>query len=215
MHLTLPLSLGFLIANCLVAAQTTHTPSPSITISGGSTGISPTVSGSSTITSSVSGSVNVSASSTTTSYPSLSTVSACVSGCLAVAASAANCTSVVDVNCYCVWPNSATFQQSIVDCVTSQCITDLSTAENLSLQFCKASNATSTLTFPPLPSTTSGSSTASASSSVTSPASSISQSASATASKSAASRLEYGRSREVLLAAGAGALGLVIGAFCL
>ncbi|KAF8161557.1 hypothetical protein B0H34DRAFT_796326 [Crassisporium funariophilum] len=81
-------------------------------------------------------------------FPSLSGVTSCVSNCLAVGAARVNCTSVVDVNCYCVNPQ---YPAELVACVLATCPSEVITAENLAQQFCNLAVAKPTLTFASVP----------------------------------------------------------------
>ncbi|KAL5638271.1 hypothetical protein ACGC1H_005079 [Rhizoctonia solani] len=158
----------------LAAAQTpippTETaPTGSVTVSGsvtrtssgtrsGTASVSGTasISGTGTISASASGNMTVttSATPTTTSYPSLGSASPCVANCLQVSISQANCSTIIDVNCYCT---SERFRTGLVQCVAASCPSDLSSAENYGQQFCNIVSVS--LTYPPAPTTTAPSST--------------------------------------------------------
>ncbi|CCO36193.1 hypothetical protein RSOLAG1IB_05760 [Rhizoctonia solani AG-1 IB] len=118
-----------------------------------------TVNGTITATGSLNSTATLSATSTTpttTSYPSLGGASTCVANCLQVSISQANCSTIIDVNCYC---NSQQFRSGLVQCVASLCPQDLSSAENYGQQFCNIVSVS--LTYPPAPTSTPASSTAS------------------------------------------------------
>ncbi|EUC57506.1 CFEM domain protein [Rhizoctonia solani AG-3 Rhs1AP] len=164
----------------LAAAQTpippTETaPTGSVTVSGSVTRTSSgtrsgtaigTASGTGTISASASGNMTVttSATPTTTSYPSLGNASPCVANCLQVSISQANCSTIIDVNCYCT---SERFRTGLVQCVAASCPSDLSSAENYGQQFCNIVSVS--LTYPPAPTTTPASSTTPRASQTTTP----------------------------------------------
>ncbi|KAJ1305970.1 hypothetical protein OPQ81_010685 [Rhizoctonia solani] len=150
----------------LAAAQTpippTETaPTGSVTVSGsgtrsttGTASISGSASG--TITASASGNITASGTAsatsttpTTTSWPSLQDASTCVANCLQVATSQANCSTIIDVHCYCASPQ---FRSALVQCAASNCPGDLSSAENYGQQFCNIISVS--LTYPPAPTST-------------------------------------------------------------
>ncbi|EMD32901.1 hypothetical protein CERSUDRAFT_126421 [Gelatoporia subvermispora B] len=170
------------LGGTFVAAQASLIPPPatsassSSSVSGSSASGSGTLassSGSGSITASASGSSSISASPTSTaSFPSLSGFSSCVDNCLSLAVSDANCTSVVDVQCFCA--NTTSFTQGLVSCISPQCISDLPSAEALAQSFCALASPSVSLSFPaPSPNATS-SSHASSSSGASSSASSSS-----------------------------------------
>ncbi|KAI5119298.1 hypothetical protein M0805_008213 [Coniferiporia weirii] len=92
-----------------------------------------------------SGSANGSATATTTAFPSLSTYSTCVVECLDLAVSAPNCTSLTDVACYCA---NSSFSDTLNGCVSSNCTSELTSAENLAQQFCNLETPSVSLSFP-------------------------------------------------------------------
>ncbi|GAB1523496.1 hypothetical protein RhiTH_006646 [Rhizoctonia solani] len=124
----------------------TRTVSDTVTTSGTALPSS-SVNGTITASGSLNSTATLSATSTTpttTSYPSL------VANCLQVSISQANCSTIIDVNCYC---NSTQFRSGLVQCVASNCPQDLSSAENYGQQFCNIVSVS--LTYPPAPSSTS------------------------------------------------------------
>jgi hypothetical protein len=100
-----------------------------------------------------------------------------VTNCLAVGIARVNCTSLTDVNCFCVKyvrsthyikpflihkKISSTFPAEVFGCIQSDCPSELMTEEKLDQQFCNLASSSPTLTFPsPIPSTSSTSSSAS------------------------------------------------------
>ncbi|CAE6444880.1 unnamed protein product [Rhizoctonia solani] len=154
-------------------------PTGSITISGSVSGTrttsgtavpssSGTVNGTITASGSLNSTATLSATSTTpttTSYPSLGDASTCgkssihflllvltgylVANCLQVSISQANCSTIIDVNCYCT---SERFRSALVQCVAATCPQDLSSAENYGQQFCNIVSVS--LTYPPAPTST-------------------------------------------------------------
>ncbi|KAK0237374.1 hypothetical protein EDD85DRAFT_607436 [Armillaria nabsnona] len=158
---------------CLIAAvwgqSSTATTSTSITGSVTGTAISQATSLASSSTSSGSASLNssgsLSASSTLSAeLPSLSGYSTCVTNCLQLSIADANCTSVAEVNCFC---GSTLFTSNLTDCVTSECSSELPTAETLAQRFCVLASTSTSLSFS-VTSVSSSSTTSSASSSRTS-----------------------------------------------
>ncbi|KAH7334651.1 hypothetical protein B0J17DRAFT_671027 [Rhizoctonia solani] len=154
----------------LAAAQTpippTETaPTGSVTVSGtrsttgtgtGSTSGTATGTVTGTVTASASGTVSATSTTpTTTSYPSLGDASTCVANCLQVSISQANCSTIIDVNCYCT---NERFRTGLVQCVAASCPQDLASAENYGQQFCNIVSVS--LTYPTAPTTTRPSSTA-------------------------------------------------------
>ncbi|KAF9047660.1 hypothetical protein BJ165DRAFT_1467572 [Panaeolus papilionaceus] len=103
-------------------------------------------------------------------FPSLGGYSPCVTNCLAMGIARVNCTSIVDVNCFCAKDN---FTSELVACILANCAEEIHTAEDLARQFCHLASGTPSLSFPSVPTTTTSSSsissTTSGSSSVTSP----------------------------------------------
>ncbi|EDR07896.1 uncharacterized protein LACBIDRAFT_294490 [Laccaria bicolor S238N-H82] len=101
----------------------------------------PTLSSTATAPSGASSSTSASASNSTTTgtptssaqFPSLSGYSSC-----------ANCTSVVDVNCFCI---STNFTQSLTGCIAQGCPAELSSAEALAQQFCNIASSKPSLSF--------------------------------------------------------------------
>lgn len=159
----------------------------------------------------------------TANFPSLSNVSPCgesfffflssfdrstqsthfffaVSNCLAEGSARLNCTSVVDVNCFCVKyvknklisffsfllllvfilnkHFSSLYPAEIVDCVLADCSDQVSVIESLGQQFCNIASVHPTLTFPAVPTTTTFSSTSTTPSTVTTTSSTASSTAS-------------------------------------
>ncbi|CUA66946.1 hypothetical protein RSOLAG22IIIB_02853 [Rhizoctonia solani] len=141
-------------------------PTGSVTVSGSGTRTSSgTRTGSTsgtatgTVTATASGNITATESTTsttptTTSYPSLGSASACVANCLQASVSQSNCSTIIDVNCYCT---NERFRTGLVQCVAASCPSDLSSAENYGQQFCNIVSVS--LTYPPAPSTTAPSST--------------------------------------------------------
>ncbi|KAF8901848.1 hypothetical protein CPB84DRAFT_1846566 [Gymnopilus junonius] len=153
------------------------------------------------------GSLSASSSASATSsaqFPSLSGVSSCVSNCLADAISIVNCTSLVDVNCFCTQPN---FSPELSDCVFSNCPDQIPTSESLAQQFCNVASTSVSLTFPSLPVT-------SATSSSTSTSSSAASTSTAPPATSSSSAVHYGMDAvySTIIAVGMGILGVVLGA---
>jgi hypothetical protein len=79
--------------------------------------------------------------------------------------SAANCTSEIAVNCFCIrsaqhallcfesWrltfhSRSPTFTKEMVICISSQCYTELASAESLGQQFCNLASTSISLSYP-------------------------------------------------------------------
>ncbi|TFK34048.1 hypothetical protein BDQ12DRAFT_690307 [Crucibulum laeve] len=142
--------------------------------------------------SSASGSINSSTPTSSAQFPILSGFSSCVTTCLSLGVAAANCSSVTEVDCYCGKRN---FTSEIVSCISQQCPTEITTAEDLSQRFCNVASSSRSLSFPPTPSSTPApSSSSSSTSSVSSLASSTSTtdtaSSSAPANNGAAGRLD-------------------------
>ncbi|KAJ3518453.1 hypothetical protein NMY22_g13669 [Coprinellus aureogranulatus] len=104
--------------------------------------------------------------STSTAFPSLSTYPACVSNCLNMAVAGANCSSVVEVDCFCTKPE---FVQELFRCITTDCRDDLSSSEQLAQEFCNIASSSPSLTFPAFTPTTSSTSTQPPSSTTTPP----------------------------------------------
>ncbi|KAF8514614.1 hypothetical protein JB92DRAFT_2918741 [Gautieria morchelliformis] len=104
-----------------------------------------TLSANGTITATIAnGTVTLSSTPTSSaSYPSLTGVSSCVVGCMTFSVGQANCSSITDEKCYCP---SQTFRNSTVQCVSTQCPSELANAESLAQQFCNMVSVT--LTFP-------------------------------------------------------------------
>ncbi|KAB5592783.1 hypothetical protein CTheo_3767 [Ceratobasidium theobromae] len=146
------------------STTTSHSTSRTRSVSGTGTG---TLSG--TITASVNASSTLTTSSpipTTTTYPTLENASTCVVNCLQVSISQTNCSAITQVDCYCT---SERYRASLVQCVASNCPSELSSAEQLSQKFCDIVSVS--LTFPAAPTSTtpagsSGSGTTSPTSSV-------------------------------------------------
>jgi hypothetical protein len=120
-------------------------------------------------------------------FPSLSGYPACVTGCFTLSTAAANCTTLVDVDCYCTERNNTRlFTAEMVACISDQCPDQLRSAEALAQQFCALAVSSTSLSFPqsatttpiPIPgsSSSSSSSTTSGGPSVTSPTPSASPS---------------------------------------
>ncbi|KZP10676.1 hypothetical protein FIBSPDRAFT_1051175 [Athelia psychrophila] len=164
-------------------------------------------------------------STSTAQYPSLSGVPACVTNCLDSAVSTANCSSVVDVNCFC---KQGKFPDAIVSCISVTCPSELASAEQLSQQFCNIASASPSLSFPKA-SITSTSSTLSGTPSVTSSSKSSSSGSNSTASTStggsatssatqtgaAMTPRREGSGGAVAMAMGVGLLGVAMGALAL
>ncbi|KAG8741194.1 hypothetical protein FRC10_003188 [Ceratobasidium sp. 414] len=105
-----------------------------------------------TLTASANGTATVTTSSatpTTTTYPSLGDASPCVVNCLQGSIAQANCITITQVDCYC---NSERFRNSLVQCVASNCPSDLTNAEQLGQQFCNIVSVN--ITYPPPPTST-------------------------------------------------------------
>ncbi|KZV99393.1 hypothetical protein EXIGLDRAFT_762690 [Exidia glandulosa HHB12029] len=130
----------------------------------------PSGSGSSTSTSTETNITSVTttgAASSTTLFPPLDDVSTCVNNCLQDSIILTNCSSVVDVTCYCAGNSTTTtFENAMVSCVSANCSSSLGSAEELAQRFCDVANGT--LTFP-IPTVTSTSSLSSTGDSTTSP----------------------------------------------
>jgi len=194
------------------ATSDSHSPAltpPSSLPSGSSTG-----NVSATSTSSRSANSSISASSTNTAqYPSLTGIPPCATTCFETAISQSNCSSVVDVNCFCV---SGKFPKGIVSCISTTCPTLLNTTEQLAQQFCNLASSSSSLSFP-TPTTTSTATSGTATATVISSVASTTASSTATQS-GAAVGLGWGRGgdggRMVLIGLGVGVMGLVGGALC-
>jgi len=104
---------------------------------------------------------------TTTAFPSLSTFSPCVTNCLDVAVGSVNCSSPTDIACYCT---SSNFTQSLFSCVTDQCSSELTSAENLAQEFCNLQSPSVSLSFPSTSANATAASTSSGTSTSTSSA---------------------------------------------
>ncbi|KAF5360605.1 hypothetical protein D9756_005156 [Leucocoprinus leucothites] len=135
-------------------ASSTPTPSASssgsgqVTLTVTTSSASGSASGSGSISASGSASTNATS---TTQFPPLNTVSPCVSNCLATSISTVGCASVVDVNCFC---SIDRFPLTYMNCLIGSCPNDsLTSAESLANQFCQLSNATTSLSFQPVPQT--------------------------------------------------------------
>ncbi|KIK05857.1 hypothetical protein K443DRAFT_90723 [Laccaria amethystina LaAM-08-1] len=123
----------------LIVCQLTSTAWVSATLVPSST--FPTLSSTSTAPMGASSSTSASASNSTTTatptssaeFPSLSGYSSC-----------ANCTSLVDVNCFCI---STNFTQSFTGCIGQGCPAELSSAEALAQQFCNVASSKPSLSF--------------------------------------------------------------------
>ncbi|KAG8686158.1 hypothetical protein FRC08_012716 [Ceratobasidium sp. 394] len=105
-----------------------------------------------TLTASANGTATASTSSatpTTTTYPSLGDASPCVVNCLQVSIAQADCSTITQVDCYC---NNERFRNSLVQCVASNCPSDLTSAEQLGQQFCDIVSVS--ITYPPPPTST-------------------------------------------------------------
>ncbi|KAI0692152.1 hypothetical protein BC835DRAFT_84783 [Cytidiella melzeri] len=152
---SLPIPLLLLLwPTVAVFATSTLQSSPfSSPISASPSASSTSFSGSVTATSSSS----AAPSSSTTSFPDLGNYSPCVSNCLDLSISQLGCNSIVDVDCYC--HNATRFVHDILTCVTPQCNGDLASAENVTQLFCNIASPNVSLSYPPLPSTSTASST--------------------------------------------------------
>jgi len=221
-YLSLPVSfLTFhipLLFGAGVAWGATST-SNSAALTSPSTSASATTTTNISATSSASGrsanSSTTASSTNTAQYPSLTGIPDCANQCFDTAVAAANCSSVVDVNCYCVSPK---FPQGIVSCISTTCPTLLNVTEQLAQQFCNLTTPSSSLSFPtPTTTRTATSGTATATTVFNSATSSV---ASTTATQSgAAVGLVGGRGgdsgRMVLVGLGVGIMGFVGGALCI
>jgi len=116
-------------------------------------------------------------------YPSLSGYSPCVTNCLQLAASNGGCSSIIQTSCYCNSTNVTPFERDLVSCVGSGCPNELSSAESLAKAFCAAGNSSTSISFPPMTSSSS-----SRSSSLSSVSSSIHSSSSTSSSSSSPTR---------------------------
>ncbi|KAI0343441.1 hypothetical protein BDW22DRAFT_1355879 [Trametopsis cervina] len=142
--LTLPSPLLLLLWPVLVVlAQSSSSPS-SVASSSSSLSSSGNATASST---------SSSAAPSNTTFPSLGGYSPCVVTCLETAISQVGCTSVVDVDCYC--HNATRFVRDIRTCIDPQCPDDLASAENVTQLFCNVASPNVSLSYPPLPSTSS------------------------------------------------------------
>jgi len=173
-------------------------------------------SGNSTATSLSSANSSASATLTNTAqFPSLTGVPPCATTCFETAISDANCTSVIDINCFCV---SGKFPKGIVSCISKTCPDLLNSTEQLAQQFCDVGPNSTSLSFP-APTTTSTATTGTAIATVP-VVSSTSASTTASATQSGgAIALGWGRGGEngrmILVGLGVGAMGLVGGALCI
>ncbi|KAG8726844.1 hypothetical protein FRC11_014371 [Ceratobasidium sp. 423] len=156
----------------LAAAQTpippTETaPTGSVTVSRSGTRTA-SVTGTSSVSGNATGTLTTSASGnvtstlsatsttpTTTSWPSLGDAAPCVANCLQSSVSQTNCSTIIDVNCYCT---NQRFREALVQCVAANCPSDLSSAENYGQQFCNIISVS--LTYPPAPTSTTPASSA-------------------------------------------------------
>ncbi|PPQ86402.1 hypothetical protein CVT25_003582 [Psilocybe cyanescens] len=204
----------------LIPPSTFPSASPSSTSSGSTTSSTTNVS---------SRSSSSSASVTSTQFPPLTTYTPCgelrrfdlrknltcvgchdipiiVTNCLAIAIARVNCTSIVDVNCFCV---KTEFPAELVGCIQSDCPEQLGTAENLAQQFCNIASASPSLSFSPTSSFSSSTSSVSSSSTSTAPSTSTSSS-----NTSGAWNLAINR-QEIVLGFGMSILGVVSGAYTL
>ncbi|KAF9561890.1 hypothetical protein CPC08DRAFT_634796 [Agrocybe pediades] len=135
----------------------------------------PTVSQISTATSkstitSVSGTASRTSSTSATSstqFPSLSQYPSC-----------ANCSTLVDVNCFCV---SRRFSPVYVGCIAGNCTDQVPAGENLAQQFCNLASSSPSLSFPSVSSSATAT-PSSGSSSISSSSSSLSSTATSPAS---------------------------------
>ncbi|KDR69865.1 hypothetical protein GALMADRAFT_912712 [Galerina marginata CBS 339.88] len=206
MHRHLPLSLLVLLQFSLSvwSAASLVPPSTFPTLSATSSGSSSSSSLSSTSSGSTSLSASSSASTTSSAqFPSLSGYLPCVSNCLADAISRVNCSSVIDVNCFCVQPN---FPAELSSCVLANCPTEVGTSENLAQQFCNVASTSVSLTFISIPTSSSGSTSSSSSSTSTSPTSA--------ATSNSAAILNMGSVQEgTVVALGMSMLGILLGAY--
>jgi len=130
---SLAIFLQFLLFASLVWAQT---PSPSLE---SSSSISSAVS---TTANSTSGTPSRTSSA---AFPTLSGYSSCVVSCLSLSVAQTNCTSQVDVNCFCPHPR---FAPALVACVTATCPSELLLAEGLAQRFCALATTSTSLEFP-------------------------------------------------------------------
>ncbi|RDB25598.1 hypothetical protein Hypma_006591 [Hypsizygus marmoreus] len=118
----------------------------------------PSTSTTTSTTASGSGNGTSTTSTSTAQFPSLSGYSPCVSNCLAVGSSSANCTSVVQVDCFC---KSKRYTPAIVKCIANACPAELLTAESLAQKFCDLASHSTSLSFPSTSITSSSTSTSS------------------------------------------------------
>ncbi|KAG9119882.1 hypothetical protein FRC07_004879 [Ceratobasidium sp. 392] len=149
---TLTAPTGSVTVPDTASSTSRRTRTSSGTRSGTATG---TLSG--TLTASANGTSTATASSvtpTTTTYPSLGDASPCVVNCLQVSVAQANCSTIIDVNCYCP---STQFRNTMVQCVASNCPEELNNSEQLGQQFCNIVSVS--LTYPPAPTSTTPAST--------------------------------------------------------
>jgi len=212
----LALQLAFLLgADVALAAQDatnspTLVPPPSFTSESGSSTGTHSATTTRSLNPSGSGNSSTSASSTSTAqYPSLSGVPPCVSQCLETAISTSNCTSVIDVNCFCI---SGKFPKAIVSCVSTTCPTELNSTESLAQQFCNIASASPSLTFP-LPTTSSTATSGSAIATVIPTTATSSPATSQTGGAMGRTRVEsFGA---VWAGVGVGIFGMLVGACCL
>jgi len=192
------------------ATSDSQSTAPSTSLpSGSSTG---NVSATSTSVRSASSSINASLTSTA-QYPSLTGIPPCATTCFETAISQSNCSSVIDVNCFCI---SGNFPKGIVSCISTTCPTLLNTTEQLAQQFCNLASSSSSLSFPK-PTTTSTATSGTATATVIGSVASSTAIPTATHS-GAAVGLGWGRGgdsgRMVLIGLGVGVMGLVGGALC-
>jgi len=217
-YLSLPASFITFQVSLLIGAGAVWgatSDSHSLTSSSSSTA-SPSSSSSQSQQSTSSNSSTSATSTSTAQYPSLSGVPPCATTCFETAISDSNCSSVIDVNCFCV---SGKFPKGIVSCISTTCPTLLNSTEQLAQQFCNLATNSTSLSFPE-PTTSSTATTGTATATVVS-SEVTGTTASSTATQSGgAVGLGWGRSsgegnRMVLIGLGVGVMGLVGGALCI
>ncbi|KAF8805189.1 hypothetical protein BYT27DRAFT_7104826 [Phlegmacium glaucopus] len=165
MNLHLPIPL-FFILQLFTSIAWSQGASPTVSLIPPSTfsdatstsSITTSTSGTQSVTTSAANATTSATATSTAQFPSLSGVSSCVSDCLAQGSARLNCTSVVDVNCFCVNSN---YPAEIVTCVLANCPTEVTTIEALGQQFCNIASAHPSLSFPSLPVTPSAPSSSS------------------------------------------------------
>ncbi|EJD38686.1 hypothetical protein AURDEDRAFT_187649 [Auricularia subglabra TFB-10046 SS5] len=147
--LALPWTLATPSLTPPVVTETTSTGAhsgPSGTVTGAPSGSAGTITSSASETN-ITTVTTTGAASSTTLFPSLDGVDSCITNCLQMAVGQSNCSSVVDVGCYCTGNRSTTlFEESIVNCTFTLCPDKLDGSEDLAQKFCDVADGT--LTFP-------------------------------------------------------------------